>query len=130
MSWAKWKIRTPMDVLGAALILGFAFVLVKCSVGEISLLVQPQYAIARVYEVSRTNKLEMMAYYAYFVKGERYQGGRAWNEKAQVGDRYVVQYGKFEPSGNSLRYDMPGPDSIQQDTDAVWQRFLLNHKLF
>ena len=129
MNWAKWKIRTPMDVLGAALMLGFAFVFAKCSVGEISLLVQPRYAIARVYEVRRT-KMQMMTYYAYIVQGERYTGGRAWNEKARAGDRYVVQYGEFEPSGNSLRYDVPVPDSIQQDTDAVWQRFLVNHNLF
>ena len=129
MDWAKWKIRTPMDVLGAVLMLGFAFVFVKCSVGEISLLVQPRYAIARVYKVSRSNKLEMMTHYAYVVRGEGYTGDQAWDEEARVGDRYVVQYGEFEPSGSSL-LDVPVPDSIQQDTDAVWQRFLVNHNLF
>jgi hypothetical protein len=129
MNWAKWKIRTPMDLLGWLIMLGFALIFVKCSVGEISLLVQPRYAIARVYKVSRTNKLEMMTHYAYVVRGERYTGGQAWDEKAGVGDRYVVQYGEFEPIGSSL-LDVPVPDSIQRGTGAVWQRFLVNHNLF
>ena len=118
-----------MDLLGWLMMLGFAFVFVKCTVGEISLLVQPRYAIARVYKVSRSSKLEMMTRYAYVVQGEGYTGSRAWNEEAQVGDRYVVQYGGVEPSGNSL-LDVPVPDSIQQDTGVVWQRFLVNHNLF
>ena len=118
-----------MDLLGWLIMLCLAFVFVKCSVGEISLLVQPRYAIARVYEVSRSNKLEMMTHYAYVIQGEGYTGGQAWDEKARVGDRYVVQYGEFEPIGSSL-LDVPVPDSIQQDTGTVWQRFLVKNNLF
>lgn len=119
-----------MDLFGAVIMLGFAFIFVKCSVGEISLLVDSDYTIARVVEVGRTNKLEMMTRYTYFVKGERYRGSRAWNEKAQVGDRYVVQYGKLEPIGNSLHSEVLVPDSIQQDTGRVWHAFLRAHNLW
>ena len=124
MNLSKWKIRTPLDVLGVVCMLGFTLVFVKCSVSEISLLARWKYGIAHVSKVYRSGKGEMLFGYWYDVAGVRHTSGRAWDEKARVGERYVVRYGVFDPDGNDFLYDLPVPDSITEAHGRQWQAFL------
>jgi hypothetical protein len=120
----KWKITKPSDWLGVAVVLFFALAFVKCSVQEISLLTHWEYGIAQVTKVYRGAKGEMHITYWYDVAGVRYERGNIWDGKVQPGERYVVRYGAFDPSGNQFEYDLPVPDSIAKPRGRQWQSFL------
>jgi hypothetical protein len=103
----KWKITKPSDWLGIAMIVFFALAFVKCSVQEISLLTHWEYGIAQVTKVYRRAKGEMHITYWYDVAGVRYERGNIWDGKVQPGERYVVRYGAFDPSGNQSSVTYP-----------------------
>lgn len=125
----KWKITKPSDWLGVVAIGVMVIVVTKCSIESVSLVTNWDYSIAHVTKAYRGGKMEHRISYQYSVKGKVYNSGAEWSEPIQVGDRFVVRYGKFAPKGNKPIYDLPIPDSIQQDTGRVWDKFLSRHNL-
>ena len=126
---SKWKITKPSDWIGVGAMVMMVIVVTKCSIESASLVTNWDYAIAHVTKAYHGGKMEHMIRYQYSVKGQVYTSGAEWDEPIQVGDRFVVRYGKFAPKGNKPVYDLPIPDSIRQDTGRIWSNFLSKHHL-
>ena len=92
--------------------------------GEINIWIKHSYTIGRIIKKSRGSHFEHLVDYTYDVEGVRYERSAPWDDKAQIGDRYIVRYAVYAPYGNKLHYEYPVPDSVQLDRGMKWQRFM------
>ncbi|MGI4735716.1 MAG: hypothetical protein ACRYG7_11115 [Janthinobacterium lividum] len=99
-------------------------------VDEISLLKRASYTVAHPTQVYRSAKWEKKVNYWYTVEGKRYERTTVWYGPVVPGQRCLVRYAVFSPSGNDLLQDVLVPDSIQDDGGKQWQAFIASHHLY
>jgi hypothetical protein len=63
-------------------------------------------------------------------RSERYERTTVWCGPVVPGQRCLVRYAVFSPSGNDLLQDVLIPNSIQDNGGKQWQAFIASHHLY
>lgn len=81
------------------------------------------YTVGTVEKKQTGLKSGTIAKFIYFYMGEKYEGGTGIGEyKIRIGDRYIVEFGKYKPDLSEALFHYPIPDSLEIDIqEDGWQ---------